>query len=457
MSSRLCWLCALILLPSAVFAQQQSLTIQQAVDLARKNADAVKAQGYVAASARLGIDEARAAMLPSISLRASGAYLPNTDQGVTVKQGSLGSISIPGVGSLQFPSQDTTINQYKAQDHGYYQGSAEFSQPLFTWGKIRSAVDLATLQSRLADTDLAKARHDAVRDANRAYYGAVLAGQSKAILAELKDLAASILADRRAAFDQGQVTREQVLAAEADLADVSEKLVEATENEADARESLSILTGSDIATTVLSSDFRESAPVPDETELAAQASNASDAVAEARTRLEQARRKMALEQGSQMLLPDLSIIVDASAAGQTLPWLNGNWTDSWNWNVTVGIGTKINVFDGGASWAKAGEAEKDVAAAAAAVSGEENAAKLDARRASSALRRAQAAASAKQAKEAWAAEALKNAELSAEAQVISRQELNAARIQEATARLDLLLSRYDVEQGIADIERLLGT
>jgi outer membrane protein TolC len=424
--------------------------------MAQKGSDAVKLRELALQKSRLAVNEASSRLWPRVSLQASASYLANPPQGYTVSKGELGTITLPFPPfSLAIPQTDFTIG---AQQHDYFSLSVSLSQPVFTWGKIRNAVDLASLQAEAAGTDLAAQRRDVRRDTHGAYFGAVLARESVQTLARLRDVAAGIAADTQAAFDQGTVNREAVLRAAADRASLEAKLAEADQSLATALESLSVLTGAEAAADALTTGFRAALPEIDETALLARARSTSTEIAAARARTEMARKKLDIEKGGSLLLPDVSLGVNLDVSGQEdLPF--AAWDASgkgWNWDVVITLGVKTSVVDGGASAARIAQAEQDAAMAGVAVAQADTIMRLSVRRAVEALLKADAGVKDRQARAEYAAERLKNARASFDNGVASRDELRGADIQEGSARLDLLLALYTRERAIAEIECLVG-
>jgi outer membrane protein TolC len=336
----------------------------------------------------------------------------------------------------------------------YFKGNLSFSQPLFAWGKIKAAIDLASSEAEVASVDARGASLDAARLANRAYYSALLSQRSAAVLEELRGLVAQIVEDRSRALDEGLSTKEGLLSAKADLADIGARLVEAQEGGRSALESLAFLTGLDSASIELVSDFREALPSQAEEELKAGAPSSSTAFGEARARLSEARRKLDLEGGSGTFKPDLSLFASLDAAGQDIPFSGSSWKDTWDWDLSIGLAAKVDLFDGGAAAARRREAAANIDAADAALRAALGSARLEARRAVEAARRAEASLAAARARSDWAVEALEIARASAAEQMISRSELNASEIREAGERLSVLGARYALEEAIADLERL---
>ena len=443
---------ALILAAAALTAKAQDkvgipLEIGRAQELAAKGSDEVRARDAAAEAALRAIDAARANFFPKLSASVSGMYLVHPPAGVTVAKGSLNAVPA-------LPSTDLAI--VPDAKNSYFKGALTFTQPLVTWGKIRAAVDLASLEAKVAAIGSRGAALDAQRSVDRAYFSAILSRDGAGILEELRTMAASILADRTSAMDEGFATKEDLLSSTADLAALDTKLVQAREGEASAMEALGLLTGLDSAAMVLVSPFRTGLPTLSEPGLRDQALASSTDIDVSRARLSQAHRKLDLERGSSLFLPDVALFASLDVAGQDIPYANTTWTDTWNWDISIGINVKADFFDGGASLARKREASSSLEAARIAAGATEKAAKLQLRRAVDAARGAEASLREKEARAAWAAEALRNVRAKAADQAASRPELNASAIGEATARLDLLYARYTLEQSVADLERIVG-
>jgi outer membrane protein TolC len=431
------------------------LTIERARELAQENAASVKARTLAAEGAARAADAAAAALFPRLAAQGSAAWLVNPPQGLTVQRGQLGTFTIPNVGIISMPSQDLEV--LPDTESAYVKIGATFSQPLFAWGKIRAAADLAALEAELAARAAGLERRDVARSIDTAYFGALVSRRSVPILADIAGLGQGIVDDMKAAREQGQVTEVQVLDAEAGLAELRAKRVEAAESEASALESIALLTGIDTTDIELMSDLPNALPSFDEEELKKKALDASDELAGFKTRLEEARRTLDLARGSAALLPDLSLVVSGNLIyGQAARGVLGGLPHNWSWDLTIGVGTNVTLFDAGASAARISEAEKDMAAAIAALDGEEKSVRLGVRRAIEAARTAEADLGARDAKARWAAMALKNAGIAAANDMLTRRELSAAKITDATARLDLLSARYALQLAVTDLERLTG-
>ena len=256
------------------------------------------------------------------------------------------------------PAQDFTVG---AQLHNYFSFAATVSQPLFTWGKIRNAIDAAALQVDSAGSDLVAQRRDIQREVRRAYYSALLARESVKVLQGIVETAAQVVADRQAALDQGTLTREAVLEAAARRAQVDARLTEADQGKATALESLGILTGLDPAAIVLATGFEDPPGPVDEDVLRTRALSAStDIAASADTTgpgAEEARHREGRSHPAPGRLPGGEPRRDRPGGLSRTP--NGSGTTrTWTWDLVVSLAVKMSIFDGMASAARIGQAER---------------------------------------------------------------------------------------------------
>ena len=432
----------------------KSLSITEALDLASAGADAVRAQTALVSAAKASVDSSRANFLPKISTTVSGAWLANPPEGMTLKAGDLGAMP-PALGGAKIPANDITfIDDTKST---YFKGNITLSQPLFAWGKIGSAAAIASLEAQIAIAGQAGAILDAKRQVETAYFTVAFCREVKPLLASLRKMAASNVSDKNLALDAGLATKEQLLSAKSDLADIDARIVEIDQTEKTSLYALGILTGLDTASLDLVSAFRTELPAIDERSLEDRSAQVGENSVTARRRLEEAGKKLDIAKGSMMLLPDLQLFSSFDFTGQTVPFSGKDWMDkTWTWDLTVGVAAKTNLFDGGASYANIREAKAGRDAATAALTAQESAARMAARNAINAARRAEAAIVQKMAHSEWYAESLKAATASFDNQLASRADLNLASMRETLGRVDLLQAQYNLEQAIADLELVNG-
>jgi outer membrane protein TolC len=232
--------------------------------------------------------------------------------------------------------------------------------------------------------------------------------------------------------------------------------VQAVQSRLTTLQGLGMLTGLDPVGIELSTGWTDSLPALDEQAISDAAIGSSTDLAAARTRLRQSRSKLDIEKGGSLLLPDVALGLSFDVTGQEDFPFASSTSGSWSWDLVISLGMKMSVFDGFSSRSRVLQAEKDTEAASTAAVQEEKLVRLSVRKALDAALRADADVKEKQAGAAYAEEKLRNAQASWDAGMISRADLHGAEILEGTAALDLLLSRYTLEEALADVTQLAG-
>ncbi|HVP19229.1 MAG TPA: TolC family protein [Spirochaetia bacterium] len=453
----------ILLLAPAVLGQSQAqaLTLDQAVELARKNSDAIQIARLAVQKSRAALGEARGRALPHLDFQASASYLINPPPGYTVAPGALGTFAFP----IPVPPFSTTIQlpqsnfNVGAALHNLFSVTATLNQPLFTWGKIRNAIELASLQLDAAGTDMSARRRDIDMQVRRSYFSALLAGRSRDVLKRLRDTAAEIVADRQKGFDEGTLNKESLLEVKATLASLEAKLIEAEQSQSSALTGLGVLTGQSMDDLELATDFSSSLPSLDEQVILTLALEGSPEMAAARSQAERARRRLSIEEGGAILHPDVNFGISLDVSGQEDFPYSGAWTfsnNTWNVDVALTLGIKMSAFDGLESLHRIQQAQKDIDMAGVALSQETKTLRIQVRQAIETARKGDAAAQAAIARSEYLEEKLRNATVALANGQASLEDRRKASLEAGSAQLDLLLALYDREAALADIQRITG-
>ena len=99
--------------------------------------------------AKIGVMGAKANYFPKVDFQASMTWFLNPLKEIGLKQGELGIVEIPNVGSVMLPMEDYSL--YDARDNSFYRFVFTLEQPIFTWGKIPAAVKLYREAARAAE------------------------------------------------------------------------------------------------------------------------------------------------------------------------------------------------------------------------------------------------------------------------------------------------------------------
>jgi outer membrane protein TolC len=430
---------------------------------ARKMAEAASGAAAIKAleveGAKAALKEAIAARGPKIGLTGSASYLANPPEGIVIRQGALGNAPAPGSQyPVAFPEQDYVI--IEDTRNSYFKLSLSASLPLFTWGKLGKAIDIAreSLEAAMA------ARTDSLAaagiDAANAYLAAALARASSASLADMVAALEEVLAADQAAFDAGTITLQDLLESRANLSRARSARIKSDEGLASALAGLAFLSGSpplapDDLTDGLDAFLGSEAPPEEESEavLTERALAASLELAKLKSSARSAALYAGIQKAGGPLRPDLALQATADLSGQHPP-LVGNWTDTWDWSLIISLAGQMTVFDSGQAAAKAAQAEAQAAQALRGAAETERGIPLAVRRAVESARAARAALAEKDDALALALEREKNARISRENELLTRKEELGARAARLNAELEAAMARYTLGKALLDLERL---
>jgi outer membrane protein TolC len=197
--------------PAAAQAETVRVDLERAVALALAGNPALAAVEEQRHEVRGGVREARAEVFPQLTARASYAASRNP-----------AFLNSPDFEDLldQFPGG------FEPSEQRLYSTGFEITQPLYTFGKIRAAVDLAELVVEVTDARIATARLDVALAAAEAYYELLAARGSLAVGEVQTRVRREALTVVEARYELGEATRLELLRSQAALAAVSPQVAE---------------------------------------------------------------------------------------------------------------------------------------------------------------------------------------------------------------------------------------
>ena len=432
-----------------------SLAIGQALEMAGENSTELTIERLKVAKATAAVREARARRGPSITFQSSGSVMTNPMEGFKIEKGAFGYAPTPQSATpVAIPDQDYVLME--DAEYTYFRLTATLSQPLFTFGKLNGAIRAADFDRLIAEEEFESKEMQIRQEVRKAYFGALFAAHTKRILDQAVKTAAEIVEDRERAFDEGVITRQQVLEVIARRSSLSSQLVRAGEGERSARSALSMFTGMGTENYELSSGYRTGLPELDEDLLVGEALANSGARAVLLHRVGQATTLLEIERASRPFLPDFSLNVSFDLTGQKIPFIGSRWTESWDTNIIVSVGTQAKLFDSGASRARIEQAEGTVEMAREGLLALEEGLELQVRGLVEGIRTGWYETQGAGANLDLAREIERNAQVSFDNELITRAELLAARINTFAAELELELAGYTFETSLSELEHLSG-
>ena len=438
-----------------IAAGPAELSVDAAVKAAAESSVELVLEKLNMRQAAASISEAKSRRGPSVVLQASGSYLSNPMEGFAISEGEFGSIQIaPTLPPVVLPENDVVI--LEGSESTYFSVSATLSQPLFTWGKITEAIKAAELNLDIAGEEFIAKERDVERGVMLAYFSTLFSERTAVVLVRAEEIADEIVADRENALSEGLITRQTVLDAASTKATFAAQLVRAREAGATARFTLSKLTGQEMKNAVLVNDYRKQPLVADEAALIPAAFNLSAERGVLLRRIEQASTMVSIDKASRPFLPDVSLNLSVDVTGQKIPLSETEWTDSWDTNLVITLGTQTALFDSGYSASRVKQAEITLEKVKQGLRGFELGLELQIRSSIEAVHVAFSDMEDKAAKLDLANEIERNASVSFNNDLITRAEALGAKLAALAAELEYELARFGYETALIELESAVG-
>lgn len=183
------------ILASTAFAAPYELTLDESIRLALSNNPAIKVAEADKEKAAWVVKEAESGKAPTLS--------------------------------LQHTSQRSDPNQFSSGAGNTHSNSVSLSLPLYTGGKLESAIDQAKLGSDSAVLGVEKAKQQIRLDATSAYYNVLQAANMVKLNQESVDRLNAHLKNVQAQYQVGTVAKTDVLRSEVEVANAEQNLIKA--------------------------------------------------------------------------------------------------------------------------------------------------------------------------------------------------------------------------------------
>ncbi len=223
----------------ALAGLSRAMTLPEAVEYAMENnRDLLMLRQSV--TERQGmVLEARAEALPVVNL--NGSAFRVRDPGFL--NSTFGQELLKGGGIDNGEGPPIPLAAIMPKPQTFYDLAMTVNQPLFTWGKVTSAIKLARLGTREIDLRVEALRRDIAYQVTGAYYDLLLAEDAVAMYDKSLETQRRYLRQTRDYFEVGDATRLDVLRAESQLASTEPDLVQARNERDQARKRLNFLLG----------------------------------------------------------------------------------------------------------------------------------------------------------------------------------------------------------------------
>ncbi len=217
---------------AAAASEKRPLTVEECVALGIANSKGLHASAAAAEASAAKAKEAGAALLPVLKLGAGYTRLSEVPPF---------EVRLPFPAGLPFPMPEKFVVSPNYFDN--YALRLGVQQPLYTGGRLRAGAAAAKYGAEAAELDLAADQAELIYALRAAYWGFYKAGEIVKAVEENVARTEAHLADVKNFFDQGLLTRNEVLRAEVQLSNARLARVDAANAAALARIRLDSLLG----------------------------------------------------------------------------------------------------------------------------------------------------------------------------------------------------------------------
>ncbi|MGV3706622.1 MAG: TolC family protein [Arcticibacter sp.] len=328
---RIAAVCLMAFAAMPAFAQQSTLTLQQAIDAALQNNHLLKVKSLQIEEKNAKTREDMIKRYPAVMLNSTWQYNANTGE-LVIPQGSFGALPLNANTTIQLPAADKS---FQLGEHRNFNAGATIYQPLTQQVKINTGIQVSRTEVKIAEYEKRKAAQQIEQAVEKLYFG-ILINRKKEEESKAKlEVAKLKLYDVESAILSGKTINLNKEGLQASIADEEQELLKLQIQREDYAADLKRLTGMDVQQANLSPvpvDRAEPKAMADY-QTAALSGNADLNIAS----LTVSKAKLGIQAAKQSYLPDVGVI-----AGYT--YQQGNILYPTN-NPFAGLNFKWNIQD----------------------------------------------------------------------------------------------------------------
>ncbi len=361
---------ALLIMLSPLLAEEESTTASYTLEDIEKsmkedNASLRKAR-EVYNQSLLDVKDAKANYQPQIEALLTSTFMPNPPIGkTTISVDELSSqlgVTIPGAVSGEY------VTLYKGMKNTYYNAGLTITQPIYTWGKIPTAVDLYTEISNIRALSVQDSEEKLSAELKTRLSALCYMNELFDILDDTQAKANELVSMSEDGYKNGMLLKEDVTKAKISALEVSVKrqeLVKQYNDNLQALKSISALDDLDadnISYTVNEEEIKYIASLSEDeiNTLVLGPKNKSLNMLRSQTKALELKKKVA--SSDLYWKPDLALQVSLNYGGPSLPLMEANWYRTNSHGVYLTFAVKTTVWDGGKKLNAVKHAESEIQA-----------------------------------------------------------------------------------------------
>ena len=330
---------------SAIAHGAKGLTLEESLEIAKQGNLTVQTAEQNLKAAEAQVRAARGGLLPRVTANGNYTYFKDIQKSVIRADGGFG-FSMPGgdMNGMQPPRTDNEADLIELEfgAHHNLQGTVNFTQPIFAWGRYYYGYQAAKLNYQAIQRDVDAAYNQLRLDVSEAFYGALVAQEFVRVAQQSVSLVEEQLVIAEASLEAGAATHFDVLRAKVQLANAQSTLIRAENGVRTAKNAYKTVLNIPLAEDVT---VKGSLEIPENSQTFGR--NLDDLIQQALENRPEVRRTHFSEQAAHKQmdiaktrrLPDLGLFSNYQVSqNERLTEMNRIWS--------VGFQINIPIFDG---------------------------------------------------------------------------------------------------------------
>ena len=302
--------------------------------------------------AYLDLKDAKAGRGPTISLNITGSYIANPIDPININPADFIDYSSYGMGNSEY------VNIYRGMENTYYSFGLQLTQPVFTWGKLTTAVDIYSEVYEVRKLQSKDTADKAATELSSRLSATAYLVQIKDLLLQQQQSAERLTELADSAVENGMMLYADALGIHVQ-AKQTEVALSAVEQQLCLMETqIASLTGLKDFTC---RDFEDEQKYEDETQallsildslgreqvLSLSLSRERNSFKMLESMKKIARLSKEVSGASVNWKPDIALVVNASYGGSRFPVFETDWNGQDDWNAVVTVAFSSKIWDGG--------------------------------------------------------------------------------------------------------------
>ena len=302
---------------------------------------------------KLDVKDAYAGLGPTIDLQVSGTYMPNppVDSIYVNVDDIINSIQWPG--GVKPAGTGQYVKVFDGMENTLYNFQLSMTQPIFTWGKLKNAIDLYKQVSEIKKTQIDSKQQQLETELRTRLISLYYLNKINQIIEEEKQYVERLVEVSENAEKSGMLLHQDVVDAR-----IQAKELEIAQQDLQEQINNQLLelvrsTGiDDLTYNTIDFDFSEDEVVSviqeNRDEMLEKALSGSQLTIKLLTQLKEvSNTSTKIAKGFENWKPDVALQASATYGGSRVPLFEPNWQRKDDYSINISVGLKTTIWDGG--------------------------------------------------------------------------------------------------------------